>query len=66
MSVAGFILALVGFFIVPIVFGPLSVILSGLGLKSRKKKGLAIAGLVIGVIDTVYAIMTLMQNAPNL
>lgn len=59
MTIAGFVLALIGVLVLPIVMGPLAIIFSGLGLKSGKKKGLAIAGLVIGVIDTVYAVITL-------
>lgn len=59
MSVAGFVLSLVGVLVLPIVTGPLGVIFSCLGLKSKKKKGLAIAGLIIGIIDIVYAVIQL-------
>ena len=59
MSVAGFVLSLVGVLVLPIVTGPLGIIFSSIGLKSKKKKGLAIAGLIIGIIDVVYAIIQL-------
>jgi hypothetical protein len=59
MSVAGFVLSLVGVFVLPIVAGPLGVIFSCLGLKSKKKKGLALAGLIVGILDTVYAVFQL-------
>ena len=59
MAIAGFVIALVGFFILPIVLGPLGLIFSALGLKSGKKKGLAIAGLIISVVNCVWVVIGL-------
>ncbi len=55
-AVAGFVLSLLGLFILGIVLGALGIIFSSLALakaskdSSRYKKGLAIAGLIIGII----------------
>ena len=59
MAIAGFVLALVGLLILPIVFGPLGLIFSALGFKQGKKKGLAIAGLVISIFNCAWFVINL-------
>jgi len=54
-AIAGFIASILGLFILPIVFLPLGIIFSALGLKSGKK-GLAIAGLVIGIVGVLLTL----------
>jgi hypothetical protein len=56
--VAGFVLGLVGLLIFGLLFGLLAIIFSAIGLGKINKdpsrwrgKGLAVAGLVIGIID---------------
>lgn len=56
MAIAGFICALLGLFIFPILFSTLGVIFSAMGLKSNKK-GLALAGLILGIIGLLYIIV---------
>jgi hypothetical protein len=51
-AITGFILSIVGLFILSIILSPLAIIFSALGLKSDKK-GLAIAGLIIGIVGLV-------------
>ena len=57
MALTGFILSLVGLFIFGFIFGVLAIIFSAIGLAKIKKdpakwkgKGMAIAGLVIGIV----------------
>ena len=54
-AIAGFIASILGLLILPIVFLPLGIIFSALGLKSGKK-GLAIAGLVIGIVGVLLTL----------
>lgn len=62
-AITGFVLALVGFIILPIVLGPLGLVFSILGFVDVKKgkggKGLAIAGLIISIINIIWAIGSL-------
>ena len=51
MAIAGFVLALVGLLILPVIMGPLAIIFSSLALKNGQRTGLAIAGLVIGIVN---------------
>lgn len=60
MAVAGFVLSLIGLLIFPVVFGVLGLIFSILGMKQRRKKGLAIAGLVISIIDCAWFLLALL------
>lgn len=58
MAVAGFVCGVVGLFLFGIVLGPLAIIFSAIGLsKSNKEgrplRGLAIAGLVLGIVATL-------------
>ena len=58
-AITGFIVSILGLFILPFVFLPLGIIFSALGLKSGKK-GLAIAGLVIGIVGVLLTLALLM------
>ncbi len=66
MALAGFICSLAGLFIFGVVLGVLGIIFSAIGLgkiakdSSRwKGKGMAIAGLVVGVVDIILWIILL-------
>ena len=63
LALAGFIVSIVSLFINFCgVVGLVAAILSGLGLgKSKEKggKGLAVAGLIIGIISVIYGIYSL-------
>lgn len=66
MAIAGFVCSLVGLFLFGIVLGLLGIIFGAIGLgkiskdSSRwKGKGMAIAALVVGVVDVVVAIVLL-------
>ncbi|MBE0414948.1 MAG: DUF4190 domain-containing protein [Dehalococcoidia bacterium] len=59
-AIASLVCAIVGFFILGIVLGPIAI---ALGVGARRKirenpelggEGIATAGLVIGIIDTVF------------
>lgn len=58
-GLVGFVVSLVGFFIFPIVLGIIGLIASGMGLDEIKyeKRGLAIAGLIISVINIIFGII---------
>lgn len=59
MGVTGFVLSMIGFFFNPFAIPSiLGTIFSSIGLKG-KNKGLAIAGLVLGIIGSVYTLMVL-------
>lgn len=64
MSIAGFVLGLIGMIILNFVCSLLGVIFSSIGLSAVKKgiggkKGLAIAGLVTGIIGLVFSILNI-------
>lgn len=66
MAIAGFVCSLVGLFLFGIVLGLLGIIFGAIGLgkiskdSSRwKGKGMAIAALIVGVVDVVVAIVLL-------
>jgi hypothetical protein len=66
MAIAGFVCSLVGLFLFGIVLGLLGIIFGAIGLgkiskdSSRwKGKGMAIAALIVGVVDVVVAIILL-------
>jgi hypothetical protein len=63
IAVAGFIMSLVGFFVFAIVLCPIGWILSAKGRKQAKAigapTGLATAGIWIGVIGTIFAVLGL-------
>lgn len=60
MAIAGFVLALVGLLILPVIMGPLAIIFSSLALKKGQRKGLAIAGLVIGIVNVAWWLITVL------
>ncbi len=60
MAVTGFVLSLIGLLILPAVFGILGLIFSILGLKQKKKKGLATAGIIISAFDCVWFLISLL------
>jgi hypothetical protein len=57
MAVAGFVCALVGIFLFNFILGPLGIIFGGIGLSHARdgapNRGLAIAGVVIGILDVI-------------
>lgn len=57
-AITGFILSIVGLFVLSIILSPLAIIFSALGLKSDKK-GLAIAGLIIGIVGLILWLLLL-------
>jgi hypothetical protein len=61
MAVAGFVLSIIGIFLFNIILGPLGVIFGGVGLsranRGASNRGLAIAAVVIGVLDIVVFAM---------
>jgi hypothetical protein len=66
LAVAGFISSVVGLFIASIPLGLLAIIFGGISLKKIRRsqgrlrgRGLAIAGIVIGIIDVVVMIILL-------
>ncbi len=64
-AIAGFVCALVGLFILPLILGILGISLGATALKhmkvftNEKGKGLAIAGLVVGIVDVVWYFIAL-------
>ena len=55
-SVVSFMTGLIGLLVIPLAFGLLAIIFGGIGL-NKKLRGLAIAGLVLGIIDVLYGIL---------
>lgn len=58
-AIAGFVCGLVGLFLFPVIMGIVAVSVSSLSLNKLKKnpqmgKGLATAGLVLGIVDLVW------------
>jgi len=58
-GIVSLILAIVGIFFAGIILGPIAIILGVMGRKRDDSKGLATAGLIIGIIVTVLAIIIL-------
>lgn len=66
LALAGFIVSLVGLFLVGVILGPVGFILSAFGHRRVTRaggellgKGFAVAGMIIGVIDTAAGIYIL-------
>jgi hypothetical protein len=64
LAIAGFIVSLVGLFVFPLGLGIVAVTFSSIGLArvikspdTHRGKGLAIAGLSIGLVDIIYGIL---------
>ena len=51
-AIAALSCGVVGLFVAPIILGPLAIIFGALGLK-KNLKGMAIAGLILGIIETL-------------
>ena len=60
MAVAAFVVSLVGLACAGIVLGPVAIVLASIALNNMKRtgitrgKGLAVAGLVIGIVDLLF------------
>ena len=64
LAIAGFVCGVVGFFFGGLVLGPLAVVFSAIGLSRSSRegaphKGLAIAGLVLGIIATAVILVAI-------
>jgi hypothetical protein len=64
LAIAGFASAVVGIFLLPVVFSSVGLVLSAIALSQIKKKnqggkGLAIAGLVAGIVGAAWAVLVL-------
>ena len=57
-SIASFVVGLVGLLVAGLICGTLAVIFGAIGLK-RGKRGLAIAGMIIGIVDVVVVLIAL-------
>jgi hypothetical protein len=56
MSIASFVLGIVGLIVAGLICGSLAIVFGVIGMK-RGLKGLAIAGLILGIIDVVAALI---------
>jgi hypothetical protein len=63
MAVAGFVCALVGIFLFQFILGPLGIIFGAIGWaranSGAPRKGLAVAGVIIGILDLAILIVVL-------
>jgi hypothetical protein len=61
MAIASLVCGIIGLLVFGIILGPLAVIFGGVGLSRANRgasgKGMAIAGLILGLIATVVAIV---------
>jgi len=58
-GILSLIFAIIGIFFFGIILGPIAIILGVIGRKKDDSKGLATAGLIIGIIATILAIIGL-------
>ncbi len=72
MTIWGFVLSLIGIFVFPLVVGVVAVILSAVGYSRISKsgfalrgKGLAIAGIIIGVFDIFWGFVYVFLVIPR-
>jgi hypothetical protein len=65
MAIAAIICGIVGLFFLGFIFGPIALILGGLALyqasRGMGQRGIAWAGLILGVIDVVLLIVVLVS-----
>lgn len=62
LAIAAMVIGIVGIFFFSIILGPLAIVLAAFALRTGNEKsgrGMAIAGLVLGIIDTVLAVILL-------
>jgi hypothetical protein len=59
MGIAALCCGILGFFFLPFLLGPLAIIFGALGLKNRGR-GMAIAGLVLGIIQVLLVVIVLL------
>lgn len=67
LAIAGFVLSLVGAFIIPLIIGTAGLVFSCVAFKDIKSNGkrgfgLALAGLIIGIINMLYVFYVLIAN----
>jgi lipopolysaccharide export LptBFGC system permease protein LptF len=55
-AIAGFVLSLVGLLIAPLLCGILAIIFGAIALKSSRR-GLALAAIIIGIVDIFFALV---------
>ena len=65
MAIAGFVISLVGLLVLALPCGILGIVFSAIGLNKTltpvyRGKGLAISGLIIAIIDTVFGLVNIM------
>jgi hypothetical protein len=65
-GILSLIFAIIGIFIAGIILGPIAIILGVIGRKKDDSKGLATAGLIIGIIVTVLAIIGLIVRGASI
>lgn len=65
MAIAALVCGIVGLFFLGFIFGPLALILGGLAVyhanRGMGRRGIAWAGLILGVIDVVLLIVVLVS-----
>jgi uncharacterized protein DUF4190 len=68
MAIASLVCGIIGLFFLGFIFGPLALILGGVALyqasRGMGRRGLAWAGLILGVIDVVLLIVVLVSARP--
>lgn len=60
LAIAGFVCSLLGLLILPIVFSTLGIVFSANGMKS-KYRGMAIAGLIMGIVGLAYVLFVIVS-----
>lgn len=69
LAIAGLVCGIVGIFIANIILGPLALIFGGIGLsranKGAKFKGMAIAALILGVVDIILFVVAIAVLSGN-
>ncbi|MGY1740100.1 MULTISPECIES: DUF4190 domain-containing protein [unclassified Blastococcus] len=69
LAVAGFVCGLVGLLFFSVILGPLAIVFGGIGLNRAKRgaphKGLAIAAVVLGVVDLLLFVLLVVVAANN-
>ena len=58
-SIAALCCGILGFFFLPFLLGPLAIVFGAIGMK-RSGRGMAITGLVLGIIQVVIVLLALL------